>query len=261
MKLRRIFAISLRYLYLFKHNPDKWVDLFYWPAVDLVLWGITTLFIKSLEPGFATVTLMIVSGLIFWQVTWRGQIEITIHILEELWNKNLINIFVAPLKFSEWIASFFILGAINLVVGFSFVTLASWWLYKVNIFVFGIYLIPFIILLFMSGWWIGLLVGALILRFGSRSQGLAWSFPWAISPFSAIFYPLSILPEWVQQVSAFFPTSYVFEGVREVIDTGHLDITKIYYSLALNIIYLVAAVFLLRMSFKGILKKGLVKVY
>lgn len=261
MKANRIYAITLRYLYLFKHNPDKLVDIFYWPLVDLILWGITGIFIKSLDPNYGRIVIIIVSGLIFWQVVWRGQIEVTINILEELWNKNLINIFATPLRFSEWVSSFIILGIMKLFVGLSFISGISYVLYKVNILIFGLYLVPFIILLIMTGWWIGIFVGSIILRYGSKIQNLAWSFPWAISPFSAIFYPVAILPVWAQKVALFFPTSYIFEGIREIINTGQIDGFKLLMSFTLNVVYLCLSLALLQLSFKKVLRKGLSKVY
>jgi ABC-2 type transport system permease protein len=261
MKLNRIWAITLRYLYLFKHNPDKSVDIFYWPLVDLILWGITGLFISSLDPNYAKIVVIIVSGLVFWQVVWRGQIEVTINILEELWNKNLVNIFATPLKFSEWITSFVVLSISKMIVSLAFISGLSFIMYKVNILQFGIYLAPFIVLLIMSGWWIGIFVGAVILRQGTRIQNLAWSFPWAISPFSAIFYPISILPIWAQKISLIFPTSYIFEGIREIINTGHLDPYKLIMSFVLNIFYLCLALIFLNHSYKSVLKRGLSKIY
>jgi len=261
MKFRRIFGITLRYLYLFKHNLDKSTDLFYWSSIDLILWGITTLFIQSLNPAFANVVLSIVSGLIFWQVTWRGQFEITVNILEELWNKNMINIFATPLKFSEWVASFLFLGLGKLFVTFSFISALAFVLYKIEIFIFGIYLVPLIILLLLNGWWMGMLIGSLTMRFGTRLQALTWSLPWALSPFFGIFYPISVLPNWAQKIAMIFPASYIFEGVREIIYTGSMDMKKVYISLALNIIYIMIGLLALRFSFRKILKKGLIKVY
>jgi ABC-2 type transport system permease protein len=261
MKVNRIYGVILRHVYLFTHSLDKWVDVFYWPLIDLLLWGITGLFINSLQPGFSQYVVMIVSGLIFWQVVWRGQIEITVDVLEEIWNKNLINLFVTPLKFSEWMSSFIILGIVKLIASFSFVSVFAYLLYKINILTFGIYMVPFIALLIMSGWWIGILVGSLILRFGSRIQALAWSIAWVLSPFSAIFYPVSILPQWAQKVAWFFPTSHIFEGMRSVISTGHVDSSQFVVSLILNIIYLAVSIFILRLSFQKVLDKGLIKVY
>ncbi len=246
---------------MFKHNLDKYMDLFYWSSIDLILWGITTLFIQSLNQAFSQVVFTIVSGLIFWQVTWRGQFEITVNILEELWNKNLINIFASPLKFSEWLASFLILGASKLVLTFSFISVLALVLYKVKILTFGIYLVPFIILLLLNGWWMGMVIGSMTMRWGTRLQALTWSLPWALSPFFGIFYPISVLPVWAQKIALIFPASYIFEGVREVIYTGNMDINKVYISFGLNIVYIIIGLFMLRLSFKKILRKGLIKVY
>lgn len=261
MNSNRIYAIVLRHVYLFKHSFDKAMDIFYWPVVDLLLWGITSLFIRSLDPGFSQFLVMIVSGLIFWQVVWRGQIEINIGILEEFWNKNLINLFASPLKFSEWIASFIILGILKLIIAFSFVSGLAYIMYKVDVLTFGIYMVPFIASLIMSGWWIGMMVGSVIVRFGSRAQNLAWSFGWALSPFSAIFYPVSILPAWAQKIAWLFPTSHIFEGMRSVIATGRMDGQELTISFALNLVYLLLGIVLLNFSFKKVLKRGLVKVY
>ena len=261
MSINRIYAIVLRHIFLFRRSIDKMFDVFYWPSIDLVLWGITSLFIQTLNPNFSSFVVMIVSGLIFWQIVWRGQIEVTVDILEEFWNKNLINLFASPLKFSEWILSFIILGILKLIIVFTFVSGLAYIMYKVNILSFGIYLVPFIISLTISGWWIGMLVGSMIIRFGSRAQVLAWSFGWAISPFSAIFYPVSVLPIWAQKIAWFFPTSHIFEGMRSVVLTGAMNFEELVISFGQNIIYLLLAVFVLNFSFKKVLKKGLVKVY
>jgi ABC-2 type transport system permease protein len=235
--------------------------MFYWPMIDLLLWGITSLFIRSLDPGFSQFLVMIVSGLIFWQAVWRGQIEVTVGILEEFWNKNLINLFATPLKFSEWILSFIVLGLLKLAVSFLFVSGMAYLMYKVDILTFGIYLVPFIISLVISGWWIGMIVGSMIIRYGSRVQALAWTFGFAISPFSAIYYPVSILPLWAQKVAWLFPTSHIFEGMRSVITTGRMETGELVISFGLNLVYLLIAIGLLNLSFKKVLKKGLVKVY
>lgn len=252
----------LRHLYLFKHSFDKVFDILYWPTVDLILWGITSLFIKSFNPAsFSTFVAAIISGLIFWQIVTRGQLELSVDILEELWNKNLIHLFASPLKFSEWIFSFIFLGILKLAVSLTFVSLLAFLFYKVSIFSLGLYFIPFMGLLMMSGWWIGLIIGSIILRYGSRVQVFAWSFGGIISPFSAIFYPVSILPAWAQKISWFLPTSHIFEGMRSVIYKGTLDARELLISFVLNIIFLTIAILILRRNFRKVLEKGLIKVY
>lgn len=261
MKLHRIYGMVLRNLLGFKHNLNRLTDMFYWPTLDLLLWGITTTYMQSLAPDANQIVMMIVSGILLWIIIWRGQYEITVSLLNELWDRNLINIFVTPLRFSEFIISFIILGLIKGFMSFGFASLVAFFLYKVGIFTYGWYLIPFILLLIMNGWWVGFLIAGIIMRFGTRVEALAWITIYVISPFAAIYYPLSVLPGWAQIIAKLIPASYIFEGAREVLHTGTLDPQKIVICFVLNIVYLCLAIIFLKKSFNKILSKGLVKVY
>lgn len=261
MKLHRVWGLILRYNYLFKHSLDRQIDAFYWPTVDLVLWGITSTYLAKQGANIPFAVLMIVSGIVLWIMLWRGQYEFTVNILDDMWNKNLINLFVSPLKISEWIASFVIQGVAKSFVSVSFSALMAFILYKANLFVYGFKLIPFLFLLLMTGWWVGLFVGGLIVRYGGKVQNFAWSMVFLIAPFSAIYYPLSALPHWAQKVAIIVPSSYAFEGARQIILTGVVDEHKILSSLVLNIIYIILGLIFFKQSFKKVLQKGLVKLY
>ncbi|OGK15087.1 hypothetical protein A2774_01395 [Candidatus Roizmanbacteria bacterium RIFCSPHIGHO2_01_FULL_39_12c] len=261
MKNHRIYGMILRYMYYFKHSFDRISDTFYWPTLDLVMWGLTSVYAKSFMPQGSQIILVILSGIIFWIIIWRGQYEITVNLLEELWNRNLVNIFSSPLKFSEWVVSFIIVGVIKAIISFTFAVFMAFLLYKIKVFELGFYVIPFIISLLLTGWCVGFFVAGIILRFGSKLQTLAWSFVWVLGPFSAIYYPVSLLPEWAQIVSSALPTSYIFEGLREVIYSGRLDYSKLMMSFALNSVYLIFSLAFLKASFAKVLEKGLVKVY
>ncbi len=261
MKIHRIFAIVLRYTYLFMHSFDRLSDAFYWPALDLFVWGLTSVYFRSFMPVDSPVLLIILSGIVLWLIVWRGQYEISVNLLEDLWNKNLVNIFVSPLKFSEWVVSFLIIGFIKAVVSLIFTSFLAFLLYKFRIFIYGFYIIPFFLLLILTGWWVGFFVAGIILRYGTRVQTLAWVMVAAISPFSAVYYPLSALPLWAQKVAMIIPTSYIFEGAREVIYKGVLDPRKLIICLLLNIIYLTLSILFLKKSFAKILEKGLIKIY
>ncbi|MBI2011957.1 ABC transporter permease [Candidatus Daviesbacteria bacterium] len=261
MKLYRIYGIILRFLYILRRSPDRWSDYFYWPTLDLFTWGLTTSFFVTLSSSTSPIITMILSGLLFWLIVWRGQYEISINLLEEVWNKNLFNIFASPLKFSEWVMALVVLGIIKAALSFGIGMILATIFYKLNFFVYGFYVIPFMILLVMMGWSIGFFVAGLILRFGTKIQTLAWSFAALLSPFSAVYFPLSILPEWAQKIALLMPASHVFEGIREVINTGEVSGDKLLISLGLNIIYLILSLIFLRKSFDKVLEKGLLKVY
>lgn len=236
-------------------------DAFYWPTVDLVLWGIASLYFMSYLDDAPGIVAFILSGIVFWIIVWRGQAEISINALEEVWNRNLINIFVSPLKFSEWVLSLITMGAIKALLSFLFAVLVALLLYKVNIFSYGFYLVPFIIPLLLFGYSVGFFIAGLVLRFGTRIQGLSWSLIFVVSPFSAIYYPVEILPAWAQKIASFIPASYIFEGAREVLHSGIFDQNKVFLSFVLSFIYLAASLFFFRQSFRKALKNGLTKVY
>lgn len=260
MKLHRIFGIVLRYLFLFRRSFDRLSDAFYWPTIDLLVWGLTSAYLRSFAPNASPIILIIISGILLWLITWRAQYEITVNLLEDLWNKNLINVFVSPLKFSEWITSFLIVGIVKALVSVIFASGVAYLLYKVHILTYGIYLVPFFASLMLTGWAIGFFVAGLILRYGTRIQTLAWSFVAVFSPFAAIYYPLSILPQWAQVIGNLIPITYVFEGSREIIATGHIDPNKLLISFSLNAVYITFSFWFLKRSFKKVLQKGLVKV-
>ena len=144
MKLNRIYALILRFYYLFRHSYDRMGDAFYWPTIDLIIWGLTSSYFMTFAPNASQIILIVLSGLMFWQIVWRAQYEITVNLLEDLWNKNLINIFVSPIKFSEWVVSFIVIGITKAALSFPFTMLVAYLLYKVNIVFFGWNFIPII---------------------------------------------------------------------------------------------------------------------
>ncbi|MEK7617616.1 MAG: ABC transporter permease [Patescibacteria group bacterium] len=259
MQFHRIWGVILRYNYLFKHSLDRQVDAFYWPTVDLVLWGITSTYIASQGPNANLAVLMVVSGIVLWIVLWRGQYEFTVNILEDVWNKNLINMFVSPLKLSEWIAAFSTLGFVKAIISTGFASLIALLLYHIKIFANGLLLLPLLFLLLMTGWWVGLFVGGMIMRFGTKVQNFAWSMVFIIAPFSAVYYPLTALPNWAQKIAFIVPSSYVFEAARQVFVENMLDWNKVIIAFSLNILYLVLALMFFKSSFKKVLDRGLVK--
>ena len=60
-------------------------------------------------------------------------------------------------------------------------------------------------------------------------------------PFSAVFYPLAVLPEPVQVIAHAVPASYVFEGMRAVIAGHGVSWSNLGVAVALDAVYVVAA--------------------
>jgi len=68
---------------------------------------------------------------------------------------------------------------------------------------------------------------------------------------------LSILPQEVQKIALFVPSSYVFEGLREFILTGSIVYEKFLISFALNAVYLILSLWFFVFMFNKIKKLGL----
>lgn len=236
-------------------------DMFYWPAIDLIIWGLTSSYFSSLQGGNQQVISILLGSLLLWMVVWRSQYEISVNLLEDLWNKNLMNIFVAPLSFYEWIAAFYTLGIVKSIVSISFAAILAFVLYHTNFLQYNIVFVLYLPILIMFGWTLGMMISALVLRFGTRVQTLAWSFPYLVSPFAAIYYPIATLPPFARKIASIIPISYVFESGREYVSKGVVDYHSLVVALMMSVVLLILATIFLKKSFDKLLQKGLVSVY
>jgi ABC-2 type transport system permease protein len=60
-------------------------------------------------------------------------------------------------------------------------------------------------------------------------------------PLACVYYPVSVLPEWLQWVALALPPTHVFEGLRELVLNKSFDGGAMLKALALNAIYFTLA--------------------
>lgn len=257
MNKKRIFAIVIRHLYIWPRSLERWMGAIGWPCLDLFVWGLTaSYFQKHSQESFSLLT-VILGGIILWPVVWRVQQEIAVNLLDEAFNKNLINIFSTPLTRGEFLAAMVVLGLIKLCLTLFSLIIGAALLYRFNVFAcFGIYLPILFINLLIFGWVCGFLVNGLILRFGYTIQELAWSLVALISPFSCVFYPVSSLPSWAQKIALLFPSTYVFEEMRRILSTGMAQGNNLLISFILNLFYLFLVLKFFKTMYEGARKHG-----
>lgn len=258
MNLTRVYAIVLRHLYTWSRSFNKLTDAFWWPFVDLSVWGLMTVYVSSrLQNPAGNLLLLFLSGLILWTVIYRSQWEISMILNEEVWSRNLLNIFASPLTVWEFIAATVILSALKLVAVLFFMTTIAFGLFRYNVLSLGLYFVPFVGLLCLFAWSVGLLVNSLIIRFGRDSEALAWTAVFLIQPFSCIFYPLAFLPQWAQSVALMLPPTYIFEGLRSLLFTG--SVPAFYFSMALflGLAYLLISLIVFKIMFEKAKEAGL----
>lgn len=256
MKWGRIWAVFLRYNYTF-WRFDSLCDLFYWPALDIFLWGMTSVWIQKTQSSLPGLALAILTGLVFWQLIWRGSYEVTMSLLHEFWNRNLVNLFSTPLKLSEWVVSVMLVGLFKIFLNLVFGAVLVYFAYTLDIFQLGWAFLPYVALLTMSGWLLGFFTAALIVFYGQRLQMLAWMTAYVFAPFSAVYYPMSILPEWAQAIAKCLPTTYIFEGMREILYQGTFSWRPIFTSLWLNLLFLGLSLVAFVLMYEKSREKGL----
>ncbi len=242
MKLHRIIALIVRHLYLYRRSLPRIMEIFYWPFLDLVIWGFITLYLARYQseiPGFVTFFL---GALILWDMLFRSQQGITISFLEELWARNLMNLFASPLKPSEFLAATMAMSIFKVACVSIVMAICALLFFSYNVLTTGLWLVPFVFNLVLTGWVIGVFTTSLIMRFGQEAEVLAWSMVFLFQPISCVFYPMEILPSWLKPVAWANPAAHVFEGMRAVLSLGEAPLMNLAWAVGLNGLLLVAVI-------------------
>ena len=111
--------------------------------------------------------------------------------------------------------------------------------------------------LVVTGWAIGIFTTAIILRYGQEAEVMAWGLAFLFQPVSAVFYPISVLPPWLQTIANGIPAAHVFEGMRAVIETANFPLTELLWAAGLNVLYLAGAILFFNGMFRIVKAKGL----
>jgi len=263
MSWARIKALVLRYTMVYRRSVPRLIELFFWPTMDLLVWGCVTLYLqrllKSGEPvsaGLGTVTFLL-GAMIFWDILYRAQQGVTLSFLEDVWTRNLVNIFVAPIRISEFVIATYLVGLVRIGVTLVALTVLAWLLYHFNLFGMGFSLVPLFINLLLMGWAMGMMTTGLIMRWGQAVEALAWGVPFLVQPLAAVFYPVDVLPKWVQPISSALPATHVFEGMREVLRGDAWPVRHLLCAFALNAVYLALAAWFFSHMYESARRRGL----
>jgi ABC-2 type transport system permease protein len=257
MKVHRIMALVVRHLYLYRRSLPRIMEIFYWPFLDLVIWGFITLYLARFQnqiPGFVTFFL---GALILWDILFRAQQGITISFLEEIWARNLMNLFASPLKPSEFLAATMVMSIFKVTCVSIVMALCAVLFYSYNIFMIGLWLFPFVINLVVTGWIVGVFTTSLIMRFGQEAEVLAWSMVFLFQPISCVFYPMDVLPGWLRAIAWANPAAHVFEGMRAVLSTSTQPVMNLLWASGLNVVLLVAMIMWFYRTFAYCKEQGL----
>jgi ABC-2 type transport system permease protein len=213
----RIGAMILRYWYLLISSWPRLLELVYWPALQMVTWGFLQTYIAENAGFFARAGGTFIGAVILWDILFRGQLGFSISFLEEMWARNLGNLMMSPLKPIEFLISLMIMSLIRLAIGVIPMTLLAMFFFHFNFYSLGLPLIAFFCNLIFTSWSLGIFVSGLVIRNGLGAESIVWTLMFGILPLACVYYPVSVLPHWLQVVAWALPPTYVFEGMRALL--------------------------------------------
>jgi len=254
---RRIWALVYRHLALYRRSWPRLVELAYWPVLQMAIWGFVSVHLAAAAGWAAAAAGVLIAAVLLWEVCLRSQMGFAISFLEEVWSRNLGNLFVSPIRPHELVAALVAMSMLRMLAGVGPAIVLAFLLYRFDLLSVGPALPLFFANLMAMGWAVALAVTAMVLRYGAGAEALAWSVLFGLAPLSAVFYPVSTLPGWLHPVALCIPATHVFEGMRASLLEARFDLGHFLAALALNTVWLTAAAALFSAVFRLARRRGL----
>jgi ABC-2 type transport system permease protein len=256
MRWHKIYGLSLRHIYLIKSSFPRILDLIYWPSIQVFLWGFISKFFTISSSYYNNTVGVILTAAILYDFLFRSSISYNMMFLEEIWSRNFTNLFIAPIKISEIIAALTMTAIFRTMIGLVPAVLLAIPLFGVSIFKLGIPLFFLLIALYIFGISLGLLVTAGLLRFGPSFENIAWASLFFLAPLGCIYYPIEILPNFLQITAKILPLVHIFEEMRNILINQTINSVAILKGLFISLIYFFLGVAIFYWAYFGAKIKG-----
>ncbi len=256
MRWHKIYALSLRHIYLIKSSFPRILDLIYWPSIQIFLWGFISKFFTLSSSYYNDTVGIILTAAILYDFLFRSSISYNMMFLEEIWSRNFTNLFIAPIKINEIIAALTLTAIIRTMIGLIPAALLAIPLFGVSIFKIGIPLVFLLLSLYIFGITLGLMVTAGLIRFGPSFENIAWASLFFLAPLGCIYYPIEILPDWLQLIANILPLVHIFEEMRNILINDVINVYQITKSILISSAYFILGVIVFYISYFGARKRG-----
>jgi ABC-2 type transport system permease protein len=257
MKSHRIQAVMLRHYYEARRNPDRITDMIYWPVLDIIVWGFFTIYLARGASRGLNVANFLLGAVILWGMFYSFQRDMAVGFLDELWARNLINLFSTPLSVSEYMTGLILVNLLKVIIGSCAAALIAWGFYSFDVFPWMPAFIPFLANLILFALTLGVVITGLIFRYTTRIQALAWSFAGLLQPISCVLYPLSSLPKGFRAVAWMLPTTHSFEGMRQILSGRGFSPLHFWWAMGLNAFYFALALAFFSLTFEAARNRAL----
>jgi ABC-2 type transport system permease protein len=237
----RVGAMVRRYWYLLRSSWPRVLELVYWPFVQMLMWGFLQAFLDAESSQIASLGGVFIGAVLLWDILFRGQLGFSLSFLEEMWSRNIGNLMMTPLRPAEFLMALMVMSLIRLAIGLVPVTIFAFLFFGFNLWGLGLALVAFFVNLILTSWAVGIAVSGLVLRNGLGAESLAWSLMFLLLPLTCVYYPVEVLPGWLQTVSWSLPPTYVFEGLRALVSDGVYRGDLMLWALGLNAVLIAVA--------------------
>jgi ABC-2 type transport system permease protein len=261
MNLKRTVAIVLRQFYLMRGSLSRILPLFVWVAIDIVLWGFITRYLNAVAAAGFNFVPVLLGAVLLWDFFARVMQGVTMTFFEDVWSRNFLNIFATPISLWEYLAGLVLSSIITSAIGLAIMLLLATLAFGLSFFAYGLVLLPFLLVLFLFGIALGIFGSAVVLRLGPSAEWFIWPIPALLSPFAAVFYPVSILPWWMQVLSGVLPPSYVFQAMRAILSGGEISGYALLAATCLGAFYIFIACWFFTRVYRYAVRTGLIARY
>jgi ABC-2 type transport system permease protein len=258
---RRTAAIVLRQVYLIRASVARVLPLVVWVAVDIILWGFITKYLNSVTSSGFNFVPVLLGAVLFWDFFTRVMQGVTTAFLEDVWSRNFLNLFATPLSISEYLTGLVLTSIMTSTIGLAVMLILATAVFGLSFLAVGLMIAPFLLVLFLSGIALGVFATSIVLRLGPASEWFIWPIPALLSPFAAVFYPLSTLPKWMQYISHALPPSYVFESMRTILAGQPVQPSRLLWAGALAVLYILGACWFFARIYRHTIRTGLLARY
>ena len=256
MNWKKIYGLSLRHFYLIKSSFPRILDLIYWPSIQIFLWGFISKFFTMSSEYYNNTVGVILSAAILYDFLFRASISYNMMFLEEIWSRNFTNLFISPIKIKEIIAALTLTAIFRTLIGLVPASILAIPLFGVSIFKIGLPLLFLLLSLYIFGVTLGLLVTAGLIRFGPSFENIAWASLFFLAPLGCIYYPIEILPEWLQSIAKLLPLVHLFEEMRNILINDLINYYEVLKACIISFIYFIGGIVIFYYSYAGAKERG-----
>ena len=256
MNWNKVYGLSLRHFYLIKSSFPRVLDLIYWPSIQIFLWGFISKFFTETSSYYSDTVGVLLTAAILYDFLFRSSISYNMMFLEEIWSRNFTNLFIAPIKISEIITALTLTAILRTMIGLVPAAILAIPLFGVSIFKLGLPLLFLLISLYIFGITLGLLVTAGLIRFGPSFENIAWASLFFLAPLGCIYYPIEVLPNWLQLVAKFLPLVHIFEEMRNILMNSTVNSYEIFKGTLISLMYFIFGVVVFYIAYSGARIRG-----